>query len=76
MATHSLSVRFFASLTDHVGTQLLTVEIESSTSVASLWDDLVERHPELGGLSYKPMVACDLVYAKWDQLLDTGAHRA
>jgi len=70
VSARKVDVRFFASLTEHVGANLITIDVEPRTSVASLWDRLVERHPALAGLSYRPMVACDLVYAQWDRLLD------
>ena len=30
---------------------------------------LVERHPRLAELSYRPLVACDLDYSDWDRPL-------
>jgi len=57
-------------LTDHVGANVLTLDIEPQTTVSALWASLADRHPGLADLSYKPMVACDLEYAEWNQLLD------
>ena len=38
--------------------------------VEGLWALLLERHPALGELGFKPLVACDLDYADWDRKLD------
>jgi molybdopterin converting factor small subunit len=64
-----VEVRFFASLVDRVDGPTETVEIEPGSDVHTLWDALVERHPRLGELPYRPMVACDMVYAEWDRKL-------
>ena len=65
-----LRVRYFASLTEKAGGQLESLEIDPSSDVNALWSLLVERHPALGELSYRPLVACDQVYADWDRSLD------
>jgi len=63
-------VRFFASLADRVGTDVETVDVPAGTDVAGLWNALARKHPGIGDLRWRPMAACDLVYAEWDQKLD------
>lgn len=65
-----IEVRFFASLVDRVGAVTETVELDDGTDVAGLWIELERRHPGLGGMDYRPMVACDMEYAAWDTKLD------
>ena len=64
-----VEVRFFASLADRVGCSTETVEIEDDTDVTGLWGLLVQRHPELGQIGFRPMAACDQTYASWDRPL-------
>ena len=61
-----LDVRFFASLADRAGASVASVEVEDSATVRDLWELLVARHPDLGAIGYRPMVACDASYAGWD----------
>jgi molybdopterin converting factor small subunit len=61
-----IRVRFFASLVDRTGCAEERVEIPPPADVGRLWETLLERHPELGRLGYRPAVACDLEYADWD----------
>ena len=65
-----VQVRFFASLAEQTGSRCESVEVEPAMDVAELWARLVHRHPALGRLSYRPLVACDLTYAGWDQKLE------
>lgn len=65
-----VEVRFFASLIDRVGASNETMEIGAGSDVRTLWDLLVRRHPRLGDLPFRPMAACDMVYAEWDRKLD------
>jgi len=65
-----LKVRYFASLTDRTGVACESVEVPSSADVSKLWDELADRHPALGELDYRPMVACDMEYAEWDRKLE------
>jgi len=65
-----LRVRYFASLVDRVGRATETLEIEPGSDVTALWGELVGRHPRLGGLGYRPMVACDMEYADWERKLE------
>lgn len=66
----TVEVRYFASLVDRTGVDAERVEIDPGVGVAELWELLVLRHPALGAIGYRPMVACDLEYAPWDRTLD------
>ena len=65
-----VEVRYFASLTEHTGATSESVDVEPSMAVRDLWELLVRRHPGLARVGYRPMVACDRVYAEWDRPLD------
>ena len=65
-----LRVLYFASLTEKAGGRVESLEVDPSSDVQALWQLLVERHPALGDLSYRPLVACDQVYADWDRSLE------
>jgi molybdopterin converting factor small subunit len=65
-----VEVRFFASLVDRVDGPSQTVELDPGTDVAGLWKKLVQRYPGLGDIPYRPMVACDRVYADWERKLE------
>ena len=65
-----VGVRFFASLVDRTGCSEESIEVEAGTDVQTLWDLLTRRHPSLAELDYRPLVACDLVYAGWDRSVD------
>jgi len=64
-----LQVRFFASLVDRTGGSSESVELSSPANVEQLWAELVRRHPTLGELTYRPLVACDRSYAAWTDSL-------
>ena len=64
-----VEVRFFASLVDRTGCSAASVEIGSAADVAALWSALVELHPGLGHLPFRPLVACDMDYAEWERPL-------
>ena len=64
-----VEVRFFASLVDSTGCSSESVEIEPASDVAALWRALVRRHPALGDLPFRPLVACDMDYAEWERPL-------
>ncbi len=66
----NVEVRFFASLVDRTGCSTETVAVEEGTDVAGLWKLLVERHPALAEIGFRPLVACDLGYADWDRSLN------
>lgn len=61
-----LEVRYFASLVELTGRSSETLEIEDGADVRAVWSVLLERHPGLADLSYRPLVACDMNYADWD----------
>jgi molybdopterin synthase sulfur carrier subunit len=65
-----IRVRFFASLVDRTGCAVERVNLPAPADVGQLWNALLERHPALGRLEYRPAVACDLEYADWDRDLD------
>ena len=65
-----VAVRWFAALVDHTGCSEESVELAPGSDVQALWDALVERHPALGDLAFRPLVACDLDYAEWDRPLE------
>ncbi len=65
-----VEIRYFASLKDQTGCTSESIEVETAADVECLWGLLVERHPGLGKLGFRPMVACDLVYAEWDRSLE------
>jgi len=64
-----LHVRFFASLVETVGRNELSLDVAPGDTVADLWTRLSQSYPELGRLSYRPLVACDLTYATWSDTL-------
>jgi molybdopterin converting factor subunit 1 len=61
-----VQVRYFASLVECTGCASEPVEIQAGANVERLWALLLERHPSLAELNFKPLVACDLTYADWD----------
>jgi molybdopterin converting factor small subunit len=65
-----IEVRYFASLVDRTGCSSERIEIAPDGDVNRLWAELVRRHPSLGDLAFRPLVACDRVYADWDSPLD------
>lgn len=72
----TVAVRLFASLADRAGVKQTSVEVDPGADVQALWDMLCARHPALGGLGYRPMVACDQAYAAWTDPLDGVAEVA
>lgn len=65
----TVEVLFFASMADAVGRTRERVELDEGSTVSGLWRVLVERHPGLGGLAYRPLVACDMDYSSWEREL-------
>ena len=61
-----LEVRYFASLVELTGRSSETLEVEDGADVRALWSVLLDRHPALADLSFRPLVACDMDYADWD----------
>ena len=64
-----IEVRFFASLTEMTGTAAEQVEIDDGFDVEQLWMWLLERHPALRDVGFRPLAACDREYADWDRAL-------
>ncbi len=64
-----VKVKYFASLVDSAGCEEESLEVEPTTDLEQLWRLLVDRHPQLGDLAYRPMVACDLEYSSWEEPL-------
>ena len=65
-----IEVRFFASLVEQTGATVEVVDVPEGTDVEGLWSVLEQRHPSLAAIRYRPMAACDLVYADWGKSLD------
>jgi molybdopterin converting factor subunit 1 len=66
-----VEVRYFASLADRAGCRTESVELAGgSVDVSELWRLLIERHPSFAEIGFKPLVACDRVYADWGRVLD------
>ena len=63
-------VLYFASLKDRTGTREDTLDVPPATDVAALWREVSARHPRLQDVTMRPLVACDMVYAPWDRVLD------
>jgi len=61
-----IEVRYFASLAELAGTSSETLDVERACDVRTVWGAIVARHPSLGSLSYRPLVACDMAYSDWD----------
>jgi molybdopterin converting factor small subunit len=66
----TVEVRFFASLAQSAGCSRETVQWGPGDDVRALWRALARRHPELGAVGFRPLVACDRVYAGWDRSLE------
>jgi molybdopterin converting factor small subunit len=64
-----IEVRYFASLVDRTGVDVETIEVAPDDDIATLWARLVERHPKLAGIGFRPMAACDMEYSGWDRPL-------
>ena len=65
-----VEVRFFASLAERAGCRVESVELDPASDLSALWQLLIERHAALGEIKFRPLVACDMVYADWDRVLD------
>jgi len=59
-------VLYFASLVERSGRRAELVEVDPAATVETLWRALESRHPALAGLPYRPLAACDQVWADWD----------
>lgn len=66
----TLRVLYFASLKDRTSVAEEAIELPSGSDVAALWSELCTRHPKLVEVRARPMVACDMAYARWTDRLD------
>ena len=64
-----VEILYFASLVELTGRSSETLEIDDGADVSAVWTALVERHPGLADLAYRPLVACDMSYAEWETSL-------
>lgn len=64
-----VEVRLFASLAERAGWSCEPIEVEPGMVVEDLWRLLQQRHLGLMSLTYRPLAACDRVYAAWDRRL-------
>ncbi len=64
-----VEVRYFASLAQTTGCSCETMEVADGADVRALWSALVDRHPGLADIRFRPLVACDSSYAGWRTLL-------
>jgi molybdopterin converting factor subunit 1 len=64
-----VEVRYFASLTEKTRLSCESIEVDPSIDVHELWRQLIERHPQLATIAYRPMVACDREYSQWTRNL-------
>lgn len=64
-----VEILYFASLVELTGRSSETLEIDDGADVRAVWTALVERHPGLADLAYRPLVACDMSYADWETSL-------
>lgn len=66
----NLRVLYFASLVDRTGVPSEIVDVEPTADAGVLWRRLCRRHPALGAMGYRPMVAFDMEYGGWDRKLE------
>jgi molybdopterin converting factor subunit 1 len=65
-----VEVLYFASLKERAGVASETLELPAGCRVSELWQELLARHPRLGEVTVRPLVACDLEYSSWEKSLD------
>ena len=65
-----VEVRYFASLVERTGCRTESIELEGGADASALWQRLLERHPSLTDVGFRPLVACDREYSDWDRKLD------
>jgi len=63
----NVEVRFFASLVEAVGQTAIVREVDPALTPAELWAALRREHPRLAEVGFRPLVAADLTYVRWDQ---------
>jgi molybdopterin synthase sulfur carrier subunit len=65
-----IEVRYFASLAERAGLRAETLEVGPLDDVTALWERVIERHPALGALAFRPSVVCDRAWADWQTRLE------
>ena len=65
-----VEIRYFASLADRTGCTTESVELDGELQLSALWLLLVDRHPGLKDVGFRPLVACDREYSDWDSKLE------
>jgi molybdopterin converting factor small subunit len=68
--TMVVEIRYFASLAQSAGCSHESVELKRGDDIGVLWRALERKHPGLAEIGFRPLVACDRVYAGWDRRLD------
>lgn len=66
----TLRVLYFASLRDRTRVPEERIDLPAGSTVEALWTELTRRHPSLGDVAPRPLVACDKSYARWETSLD------
>lgn len=69
----AITVLFFASLADAVGTRELSLAHVAGDTVASVRDRLVEAHPQISEFTETLLYAVDEEYAEEDAPVPAGA---
>ncbi|MFN7983617.1 MAG: molybdopterin converting factor subunit 1 [Vicinamibacterales bacterium] len=67
-----VTVKLFARLRDVAGTSELVREVESGTSVRTLWRSLAEQYPDFASYERSISSAVNADYARMDQVLADG----
>jgi molybdopterin converting factor small subunit len=65
-----VGIRYFASLADRTRCRTESIEVDGDLQVSGLWRLLVDRHPGLTDVGFRPLVACDREYSDWDRKLE------
>lgn len=67
-----VSVKLFARVREICGSEELAVTLPAGADAASCFDELAARHPRLGGLRDRLLVAVNEEYADWERSLAEG----
>ena len=59
-------IRFFASLVEAVGQAAVAMEVDPAQTPSALWAALGREYPRLAEVGFRPLVAADLSYVRWD----------
>jgi molybdopterin converting factor small subunit len=65
-----IEVRYFASLAERAGRRQETLDVDAAADVDALWRLVVERHPGLASVTFRPSVVCDRTWADWRTRLE------